>query len=136
VAAVDAAILLVLRTRRHQLDAPFLSLASLLAYVVPRFLRMATYGGLAVSFLKGRSPFGTAAFVLELLSLAVSADAIVAMLIGGSDLLRILPALSAPLGVAVGLLAFGAPSRAPVWAGIGMVCLSAALKATPLLALL
>ena len=137
VAAIHAGTLLVLRTHRHQLHASFPSKVSWLAYVVPRFLRVATYGGLAVSFVKGRPRFGTALFVLELLSLAVSADAIVAMVNQGSDIFRILWSLAVPLSVVSScLLAFGPPGRAPVGAGIGLVCLTAVLKATQLLGLL
>lgn len=137
VAALDAAILLVVRTHLHQIHTPFPSLASTLIYVVPRFLRTATYGGLAVSFLKGHKRFGPVAFGLELLSLAASANSIAAIVTRSSDALLILPSLAGALGVAgTGLLAFGPPRRLSVWTGIGIVCLSAALKATPLLALM
>ena len=121
-------VVFTLRARRHQLQTPALSLAAWAAYVGPHFSRVVANAALAVLFLKGRPRFGTAAFVLQLLSFAVSADRLAAMLGHGVDPLSILPAMNAPLSViATALLAFGPPSRAQVRTGIVIVCVCLAL---------
>jgi len=123
-ATLVGTVVFALRTRRHQLDTPFSSLGSLAAYAWPHFSRMVVNGALAVLLLKGRSRLGAAAFVLQLLTLAVSADRIVAMMAHGVSVLSILPTMNAPLSViATGLLAFGPPNRAQVWMGIVAVCI-------------